>query len=382
MQMKMYSFWRGAALSGLALGAMGAVASFAAVIQHTPAPALDAPEPPLVTKPVIGTITPGTGWAPIALVNVAAFPFDGRPGSALKKAPLGPTSKTIFQSPKNQGTDLPEGQLIRMEYTPTANNNPPRLDGGGTHYHEFFEWGYTLKGDSVMPEPVSPFQKSGLLYRKLQGGWLSRPPYSLHGGGGVASFLRNQLPYDLLIFEEGDGHVINVGDKRGEPGSYRGRDGKGAPPGTVGDYRKVKQFTRPWLIDTVRDMDWENDTEMAGRSVKWLSDDLADGFRAQLVKIPPGWTPPADKMKTYFENANRLRYMVWGSMKVWQFTGPNDAGKAFKVGEEYFIYQPPRSIWGFGPGKVTEEGAIWLEVTYAKGLTHGGGLIEDVKTVK
>jgi len=28
---------------------------------------------------------------------------------------------------------------------------------------------------------------------------------------------------------------------------------------------------------------------------------------------------------------------------------------------------------------VSERGAIWLEVTYAKGLAHGGGPIEDVK---
>jgi hypothetical protein len=374
------SGWRGAALTGIALCVLGA--ADAAPIQHTPAAAIDAPEPPQISKPVIGTLTPAPGvWGQIEMVNVAAYPFDGTPLSVVKKPPLGPTSKTFFRSPAaGPASDLPVGQFIRMEYTPTTDTKlgPP---GRPPHYHEFYEWGYTLKGDSIMPEPVSPFQKNGMLYRKTQGGWLSRPPYSLHSGSWATGGMRNQLPYDLIIFEEGDGHVINVGQKPGEPGDYRGRDGKGPPPGVTGDWRKVKQFARPWLVDTTRDLDWEEDSEMPGRFVKWLSDDIGDGFRAQLVKIPPGWTPPADKTRTYFDNANRLRYMVWGSMKVWQFTGPKDAGKAFKVGEEYFIYQPPHSIWGFGPGKVTEEGAVWLEVTYAKGLTHGGGPIEELKTL-
>jgi hypothetical protein len=188
------------------------------------------------------------------------------------------------------------------------------------------------------------------------------------------------LPYELLIFEEGDGQVIGVGSKPGEPGSYRSRNGQGPPPGITGDWRQVKQFARPALLDTVGSSDWEPDTEVPGRFVKWLSDDWANGFRAQLVKIPAGWTAPADMMKTYFENANRLRYMVWGSMKVWQFSGPADAGKAYKVGEEYFIYQPPRGIWGYGPGPVTNEGAVWLEVTYSKGFSHAGaGPIEQLR---
>ena len=77
-----------------------------------------------------------------------------------------------------------------------------------------------------------------------------------------------------------------------------------------------------------------------------------------------------------------MRYMVWGEMKVWQFKNPQDAGEAVKVSEDHFIYQPPRSIWGYGAGPVSERGAIWLEVTYAKGLKRGGGPIEAVKQAK
>lgn len=368
----MRSSWSGV-LCSLSLAAAGSILAPALAADGTP-------EPPIVTRPVIGTIDPKPGaWGQIAFVNVRTFPFDGKPGSAIEKPPLGPTSKTIFQSPEaGPGSKLPVGQLIHLQYLPTFKTEMPPA-GMKPHYHEFWEWGYTLKGDAVMPEPVSPYQKNGMLYRKKEGGWLTRPPYSLHGGSWVTGGLRNQLPYDLIIFEEGDGHVINVG-LPGQPGNYRSRDGGPPPPGTVGDWTKVKRFQRPWLLDATRDVDWEDDREIPGRFVKWLDDDMENGFRAQLVKIPPRWAPPPEWKKTYFENANRLRYMIWGEMTVWQFDGPKDAGKPYRVGEDYFIYQPPRAIWGYGDGPVTEGGAIWLEVTYSKGLKHAGaGPIEQAK---
>lgn len=365
-------WWKGA-LTGLLFAACSG--SGLAAADTTPAP-------PVVTKPIIGTIAPNaTGWGEIGFVNVDTFPFDATAGSAIKRPPLGPTSKTIFQSPEaGPGSELPVGQLIHLEYQPTFNSKMPP-PGMPPHFHHFYEWGYTLKGDSIMPEPVSPYQKNGMLYRKKEGGWLSRPPYSLHGGSWETGGMRNQLPYDLIIFEEGDGHLVTVGPN-GTAGKYVSRDGKPPADPAYGDWRTAKQFTRPWLLDSVRDLEWEEDTQVAGRFVKWLSDDLADGFRAQLVKIPPGWTPPAEWSKSYFEKANRLRYMVWGDMKVWQFKDPADAGRPFKVGEDYFIYQPPRSIWGYGSGSVSEKGAIWLEVTYARGLTHGGGPIEEPKKLR
>ena len=43
---------------------------------------------------------------------------------------------------------------------------------------------------------------------------------------------------------------------------------------------------------------------------------MADGFRSQLIKIPPGWKAPEDAKKTYFANANRLRFMVSGDSVI------------------------------------------------------------------
>jgi hypothetical protein len=224
-----------------------------------------------------------------------------------------------------------------------------------------------------MHELVSPYQKNGMLYRKREGGWLRRPPYTLHGGCRESGSVPKQFPYYLLLFEEGDGSFVNVGPG----GDHVNPDFGTKPDPYMPDWKAVKQFNHPWFIDSQRDLEWEPDPQVPGRLIKWLNEDVGDGFRAQLVKIPPKWKAPDNQKKTYFETANRLRYVIYGDMQVWTFTGPNDAGKAVTVGEDTFIYQPPRSVWGYGPGEVTQSGAIWLEVTYARGLSNGGGPIEE-----
>lgn len=200
------------------------------------------------------------------------------------------------------------------------------------------------------------------------------------------------MPFELIIMEEGDGSLIYVpkdakhGGARyrvGHTDQYLDADAIAAKGEKYKhwDWRNVKHFTRPWMVDSIRDLEWETDDEIPGRFVKWLDDDMQGGFRSQLVKIPPGWRGP-EGHKEYFEKANRFRYMLWGDMKVWQFKNPTDSGEPVKVTPGYFIYQPPRTIWGYGPESASQRGAIWLEVTYAEGFRHGGGLIENPKVLK
>ncbi len=314
-----------------------------------------------VSEPVIGTVTAKMpGWSPLSIVNITEYPWDVEPR-------FNSRTKTFFRGPK-------VGAFIYCIFSPTWNTKMPP-PGLPAHYHLWHEWGYTLKGDSTLAEPVSPYQKNGMLYRKRQDGWLSRPAYSLHGGSWESGGgMRAQNPYHLLLFEEGDGSLVTVGPN-GVHIKPEWPDSKPDPYDP--DWQSVKEFTRPWLVDSANDLEWETDDHVAGRFVKWLSDDLAKGFRAQLVKIPPGWTAPEGTNKTYFQNANRLRYVIYGDMKVWSFDSPESEGKATKVSEDFFIYQPPGSIWGYGKGSVSELGAVWLEVTYAKGLSQGGGPIEE-----
>jgi hypothetical protein len=252
--------------------------------------------------------------------------------------------------------------------------------GLGSHYHPYWEWGYTLKGDSALAEPVSPYQLNGMYYRKREGGWLTRPPYSLHGGGWTVGGKRAQLPYHLLLFEEGDGSVVTIGENGDH---FFPEWPERRPDPYLPDWEKVTNWTRPWLVDSQTDLEWEPDRTMEGRFVKWLDDDWENGFRSMLVKIPPGWTPPDGYKGEYFENANRMRYVIYGDMKVWLFDGPADNNpRAVSVGEDFFIYQPARSVWGYGSGPVSEIGAIWLEVTYAHGVEHGNGPIEEPVKMK
>lgn len=325
-----------------------------------PAHSSEAIDPPAISHPIIGTITPATsGWTALAIVDVDKFPWDTHPRYHAK-------SKTFFTGPK-------VGFLVYSIFPPSWNTKMPP-PGMPPHFHYYHEWGYALKGDFVLPEPVSPYQKNGMLYRYREGTWLSRPAYSLHGGSWEIGGERAQFPYHLLIFEEGDGSIATVGPH----GDHIKPDFPGQKPDPYKpDWKAVKNFTRPWLVDSQSMLEWEDDPQVPGRLIKWLSDDMAGGFRAQLVKIPPGWQPPAGTARTYFASANRLRFLISGDLKVWSFSSPKDTGHAVTARENTFIYQPPRSLWGYGPGAVTKEGAVWLEVTYAKGLTVGSGPIEE-----
>ena len=313
------------------------------------------------TDQIVGQLeAEGNAWNALEFVDVANFSVDEEPR-------YGTLSKTIFRGPEL-------GYLVHTIFPPAWNM---RMSQGGPHYHLFNEWGFTIEGDSVLYEAISPYQMNGKMEWKPKGGWLDRPPFSIHSanwitGGG----LRPQTPYHLLIFEEGDGSLITI-PRDGSIGDHYGIDRSVRPDPYEPDWTKVEQWNPPWLVDAAQDLEWEPDNEVPGRFVKWLSDDWQGGFRARMIKIPPGWVPPEEGRKIYFENANVMRYMTFGEMKVWQFEDEDDEGTAVTVKEDFFIYQPPRSIWDYGEGPVTGVyGATWLEVTYAKGLSHGGGPIE------
>lgn len=60
-----------------------------------------------------------------------------------------------------------------------------------------------------------------------------------------------------------------------------------------------------------------------------------------------------------------------------RFATANGKARAVSMGEDFFIYQPARSVWGCGPGPVSEIGATWPEVSCAHGVEHGNGPVED-----
>ncbi len=297
-------------------------------------------------------------WQALNIIDVTSHPWD-------QPSRFASRTKSFFRTPD-------EGSLIYVEFSPTWKIEPGK-DRLGPHYHYFHEWAYLLSGDFVIHEPVSPYQKHGAAYRFVEGTWLDRPAYTLHGGDWETGGLRPQNPSRMIIMEEGDGGVVTFGPT----GDHFKPDFPDSRPKNYDpDWQKVSHFPRPWIIDSSSALEWEWDSEVAGRMVKWLSDD-GNGFRARMIKIPPGWSAPETGGKQFYRNAHRLRYMLYGDMQVWSFAGPNDTGKAMAVNQDDFIHQPPDSLWGYGDGPVTQQGAVWLEVTYSHGLKVGGGPIES-----
>ena len=297
-------------------------------------------------------------WTHLEIVDVNAHPWDETPRFAAR-------SKTFFKTPD-------DGGLIYAEFAPTWSVAPAR-DPLGPHYHLFHEWAYLLSGDFVIHEPVSPDQQHGAVYRFVEGTWLDRPAYTLHGGDWETGGLRPQNASRLLIMEEGDGSVITLGPD----GDHFKPDFPDSRPDPYDpDWQKVDRFPRPWIVDSASVLEWENDPNLKGRLVKWLSDD-GDGFRARMIKIPPGWSAPAGTKNHYFTKAHRLRYVLYGDLRVLAFSDPDEQGKSTQAGSDFFIYQPPNSLWGWGDEPITKDGAVWLEVTYSAGLKVGGGPIEE-----
>ena len=303
-----------------------------------------------------------TGWAELEIVDVAEQPWDA-------SSPYG-RIKTVFARES--------GNLKFIEIPPTWTTGLPARGGPGNeigaHYHDFSEWAYILGGDYVIYEPISPYQRNPIQHRWVEGTWLDRPPYSLHSGDWATGGIRRQNPATLLLFAEGDTPNVFLDSEDRQPVLHA------EPDPNVPDYRSIS-FESPLIVSSGSALEWEEDTQIEGRLVKWLSDDPEGGFRAQLVKVPPGWSHPEGAHMSYFESAHRLRYILYGDLQISLHDDPDSEGEAMRLEETDFIYQPPRSLWAYDAGPVTENGAVWIEITYANGLARSEGPIERASEI-
>ena len=237
------------------------------------------------------------------------------------------------------------------------------------HYHDFHEWGYVLEGNFIHYEFVSPVQKLGSMVRMRTGTWMDRPAYSIHGNRSDV-MARQKIPSSSvhLAFASG-GETISL-----DPESRRYND----------SWKQVKHWTNAHFQHSAipEEMEWEADKELPGVSVKWLSDDWQGGFRSVLRYAPPGWSHPQAPQRSYFKKAQRFYYILFGDLKVGTAAGPNDASQTILVKKDHFIDRPPLSIWAWQEGPLTENGVMWLEVTYAEGTWVGHGPIEPPSRLK
>jgi hypothetical protein len=288
-------------------------------------------------------------YRPVKVLDTDAMPIEYTRGS---RASWG--VKTLFENPESGG----HLTIISI---------PPGAEGALNHYHEFHEWAWIMFGDFTNNESTHPDQVYGPLQRFVAGDFLSRPPYSLHGGErGRQKFMASQIGSEILIMEES-----NVGAKtwKVDPACRDGQDPDGECSGYNPNYRDVKQWATPRIIDTLNDMPFQPVPGAAGLHVKHLIDDPLHGFRARMWYLEGGAATPAQLRPHYYREAYQFNFLVSGDLTIQAWASDGEAAETRALERNNYFERAPMSIFGVASEDASAGGAVWLEVTYARGTT-------------
>ena len=288
-------------------------------------------------------------WVPLQITDVNKLPWDSRFRMGHKNSTNG---KLLFSK-------VGGGNLLYVKFNPGWS-----ADGMEAHYHTFHEWGYVFQGDFPLYEFVSPNQKKGTLVKMRPGTFMDRPAFSIHGNR--ASAMENQIvtpgSTQLLFYEPGKTVSLNPENR-----SYSD------------EWKDVEEFySANFQHSATTDiMEWEEDNELPGVYVKWLSDHLDKGYMARLRYAPGGWSHPKKGLKSFNQEGYRFVYVLSGDMNIQSFNGPEEKPSVTIASEDFFISQAPYSIWSWGEGELTQQGVMWLEIQYGKGTVIGQGPIQS-----
>jgi hypothetical protein len=200
--------------------------------------------------------------------------------------------------------------------------------------------------------------------RYKEGFFLDRPPYSVHGFEENRR-LESQMGALLLIMREGKHSVSAI------PGH----------PVYSEEYKTVKEWGRPRIINTIDKMPWKDDPQVAGASIKCLADDRGKGFRVLLRSLPKGWQPKSNVTfgrASYYRQAHQFLFVLSGDLSLRGFASPGVPAEKIELEKYTFLDRPPKAIIGLASGLATREGCVWLEATYAKGVSLSEESIEDL----
>jgi hypothetical protein len=111
-----------------------------------------------------------------------------------------------------------------------------------------------------------------------------------------------------------------------------------------------------------------------GLSIKHLVDDPAHGFRATMWFLEAGAETPEIMRAHYYKQAHQFNFVINGDLKIQAYRDSSRPAETYTVGQNYSIERAPMSIFGLVGENATEGGAVWLEVTYAKGTTWANEL--------
>ncbi len=281
-------------------------------------------------------------WQPVRVLDCDAMAWSD-PNQ------LGWRIKTLFSNP-----DTGDRLLLI--------NIPIGADGGTNHYHDFHEWAYWLTGDFVNNEYTHPEQRIGAFQQFREGVFLDRPAYSLHGG--EPDRLESQVGGSCLIMEEG-GKTVGV---------------LPSDPRYSEEWRDVRQWSVPRIIDTIADMPWELAGAAEGSFVKRLVDDQVRGFRATLWRLAAGFqasSAPDFSRAYYYREAHQFNFVLAGDLRIQAYSWPGTEAEVLTLGPNYYFERPPLALFGLAEGTATEGGCVWLEVTYGKGTAISNTPIEE-----
>ena len=213
-----------------------------------------------------------------------------------------------------------------------------------------------------------PDATMGPMQRFVEGNFLSRPPYSLHGGErGRMPWMGSQVGSTILIFEEGG---VNAGSFTVDPAV------RNLPPGSASqgmkynpDYKKIMNWSTPRILDTINKMVWQPVEGVPGLNVKHLIDDPSHGFRANLWFLQPGAATPRQFQNYYYKQAYELNFVINGDLAIQTYSAPNTRAQVIKLSRNFFVDRPPMSIFSLADSGATKGGAVWLQVIYARGLS-------------
>ncbi len=280
----------------------------------------------------------------VRVLDVERMPIErGQYGSS------GWGTRTLWRGPNDDGT-------LRILYV------PPGAQGAYNHYHTFHEWAYNIQGDFTNNESTTPHNVSGPLQRFREGNFLSRPPYSLHGGEkGRMKHMMSQIGAVIMIMEES---TVWGGTFTVDPAVQKDPSlAKNYNP----DFKDIKYWSTPRIIDTLDKMPWQPVEDVPGLNAKYLIDDPSHGFRATMWFLEAGAQTPEQLRPHYYKQAHQFNFVINGDLKLQAYSNESKKAETFQLDKHFFFERPPMSIVGVAPGVASNGGVVWLEVTYAKG---------------
>ena len=284
-------------------------------------------------------------YLPIRVVDTEKMPIEGPRGG------LGMGFKTLYVSKLGGGH-------MRIWYT------PPGALGAGLHYHPKHEWAYNIQGDFVNNESTNPNNFS-ILQRFREGAFLSRPPFSLHGGeNGRYPWMETSVGAVILLMEEqgsGPGSSLSA-----DPTTRDLPPGQGMRGGNPG-YKDVKVWATPRIIDTIGGMPFQDVEGSPGLHAKYLAEDNQHGFRATMYRLDAGAPTPAQFRPHYYKNGYQFFFVINGDLNIDAYAGPGQKKESYRLTKHFYVERPPMSAMAISPQNATLSNVVWLEVTYGKG---------------